>query len=42
MSNSHLVVGFVETIGERSSGGLVDDTENVESSNLPSIFGGLK
>jgi len=36
-----VVGGLVKTVGESGSGGFVDDTENVETSDLTGILGGL-
>jgi len=37
-----LVVARVETVGDGGSGGLVDDTEDLEAGNETGILGGLK
>ena len=37
----NVVGGLVETVSESGSGGFVDDTEDVETSNLTSVLGGL-
>ena len=36
-----VVGGLVKTVGESGSGGFVDDTENVETSDLTSVLGSL-
>lgn len=40
--NLHFILGFVQTVGQSSSSGLIDHTEDVQTSNLTSIFGRLK
>lgn len=36
-----LTVGLVQTIGDSGGGGLVDDTEDVETGNDTGVLGGL-
>lgn len=40
--NLHFILGFVQTISQSSSCGLIDHTQDVQTSNLTSIFGSLK
>lgn len=40
--NLHFVLGFVETVSQSSSCGLIDHTKDIQTSNLTSIFGSLK
>lgn len=40
--NLHFILGFVQTISQSSSCGLIDHTKDVQTSNLTSIFGSLK
>lgn len=40
--NLHFILGFVETISQSSSCGLIDYTKDIQTSNLTSIFGSLK
>ena len=41
VDGNDVVGSLVETVGKGGSGGLVDDTEDVETSNLTGILGGL-
>lgn len=38
----HFVLGFVQTVSQSSSCGLIDHTKDIQTSNLTSIFGSLK
>lgn len=40
--NLHFILGFVQTVSQSSSCGLIDHTKDVQTSNLTSIFGSLK
>ena len=40
--HSHFILGFVQTIGQSSSCGLIDHTQDIQTCNLTCIFGSLK
>lgn len=40
--NLHFILGFVQTVSQSSSCGLIDHTKDIQPSNLTSIFGSLK
>lgn len=40
--HSHFILGFVQTIGQSSSCGLIDHTQDIQTCDLTCIFGSLK
>lgn len=39
---SHLILGFVQAVGQSSSCWLIDDTQDVQTGDLTSVFGSLE
>lgn len=38
----HLILGLVQAVGQSCSSGLIDHTQDIQTSDLTSVFSGLK